>query len=214
MAAVCRGFLRWLDAQDDELPPVPERFLDDPAAELAGQPIGLEELERAVRRLQDEDLLGGMKVEERVLPVRARLTPEGRACVQDVDGDVEVWRRERRGGADQRVIISGAHAQVAAYSSHVTQVQTLAAVEVDGLRVVARALLAGELTELPLDGAQRAELRADAEQVLAELGHAEPDQTRLAQLRDQLRSTLSTVAMSTTAGILVQLLAPGLPGHH
>jgi len=76
---------------------------------------------RAVRNLDSHGLIDGTRTSQLDYPLHVYLTGAGRICVDDFEGDVDVWLAGQRGHVDQSVSI-GSATNVAAHSQNVYQV--------------------------------------------------------------------------------------------
>lgn len=205
-AVISEAFLRWLSTTEHQ--PPPEEFLDAPASVVDGSQVTRQELVPAVQRLVDYGLLSDrLGAWGSAMPLRSRLTSDGRICVTDFDGDVDAWAKRNALNVDQSVnVTAGRDAQVAAHSQHVTQVQNTGDVNLGELRRAA-GLTRDALPALALPEAAGKDVTEATEAILAEVDKPEPDREKLKGLGERLRNG---VALAAGGGTILKLIIEAL----
>lgn len=124
--AVAQAFLRWLYDHNREQP-TPARFLDDSRSNIGGRQVDNDEMVEAVELLESKGLVSGPKSWGVSIPLRIKLTDNGRICVVDHDADptwtVRTWDQVSRGepAVDKSITVTGTGNQVIAHSANVGQ---------------------------------------------------------------------------------------------
>lgn len=157
---------------------------------------------RAARNLDSHGLIDGTRSNSVDYPLRVFLTRSTRICVDDFEGDVDVWLAGQHGHVDQSVSV-GSAANVAAQSQNVYQVAV--GVDVQAVAAAARAVL-DALPALRLDEAEAATLKQVAAETLAEAQSAAPDEGWLRELGRRMTVALGTVSTSAAGGTLAGIL--------
>lgn len=157
---------------------------------------------RAVRNLGSHGLLDGTPVDQLDYPLRVHLTSSGRICVDDFEGDVDVWLAGHRGHVDQSVSV-GSAANVAAHSQNVTQIAV--GVDVQAVATAARAVL-DALPALGLGEAEATTLEEAAAGTVAEAQAVAPDKRMLREFGRRMSVALGSTSTSAVGGALAGVL--------
>lgn len=189
-----RAYLLWLRHHEDL--PEWEDFLASSLATVNGETVGDDELHDTVRWLDGHGLIDGIHIDQLDVPARVRLTPAGRICVIDYDGNVLHWSQPSMSHVDNSVHVTSHNAQVTAHSQHVMQTQTVDLVDVEKLRVAAGAALEASVLFAVSDD-QRSAIEQTAREIIAEADSATPDHKRLQVLGGKLKEWLPPAASAT-----------------
>jgi hypothetical protein len=198
----CRdAVLDWFDNQAERVPDS-SAFLWDVRAWYYGEPFTLEEVQQAASFLHKKGLIEGATVAEGDDIYNAKITDDGRVCVEQYDSTVAHWmNRSRRGGDTITTITNSPGAQWMNESPAAQQTARLTTLSKDARRQVVH--IADEifivLDAVDLPPEQRQEAKAAATE-LRELA-ANPTAGK-----GRLRSSLGVIAtaalgaMGTEAG--------------
>ncbi|MBW0108399.1 hypothetical protein I4I84_06565 [Pseudonocardia sp. KRD-182] len=124
--AVAQAFLRWLYDHNREQP-TPAKFLDDSRSNIGGHQVDNDEMVEAVELLESKGLVSGPKSWGVSIPLRIKLTGNGRICVVDHDADpsrmVRTWGQVSHGepAVTKTVTVGGTGNYVIAHSENVSQ---------------------------------------------------------------------------------------------
>lgn len=209
-AMIETAFLRWL-CQQTEMHPLSGNFRTDPTGIVDGEQVTVAELSKALDALHARGLItdeSGMMGRL----ARVEVTPEGKLCLIDYDGDVRSWQVATKQGN----VTFQASGNVQAAVNSINVRQTMHAVEsgtgpVDHARYArAASTLLAELDKLNLPHDQAAELRQAAEEIMAETAQPEPDEGKLRRWGGLIVKGLGAVTTSalggTAARYIVELL--------
>jgi hypothetical protein len=189
-----QAYLRWLRTRTDY--PVWDMFLTGPTAIVGGQSVTDAELRDVLPWLDAHQLIDGVRVDQMDIPVRLSLTPTGRICVMDFDGDVHQWSQRHTGTVtDNSVTVHAGHtAQIAAHAQNVTRHQQTGLVDIDKLRTAATAVRE-ILPLLGLPEQQRSDVKRATEEIATEAENPTPDQGKLHRAAQVLKNLAAAGAI-------------------
>ncbi len=194
--AVSQAFLLWRHRNRSGMNGL---FLDTEQSVVAGQQVTEKELDEIVELLEHRGLVEGPTSLDGRPGDPGTLTSEGLICVVDHDADVQKWNESRAMTySNQSVNVTGNSNQVVGHSTNVNLSQSNTLENVQTLRDAAQQALAG-LDTYEIDEDEAADVRAVAEQVLAETANDETEPGRIAKLARKLSSALM-LFFGTTVG--------------
>jgi hypothetical protein len=212
----CRdAVLDWLDGQSERVPDATATFLGDARASFYGQPFTPDDVRQAMSFLHGQRLIEGVTVAESDNVLQARITDDGRACIEQYGGSVADWmsRGANRGGDTITTTITNSPgAQWANESPGAQQSATVITLTTDARTQVLQIAdqIIASLEAVDLTPAQRQEANAAA----VELRDLAKDP---AADRGRLRAALGVIATATLGAIgteagqrVIELVREGL----
>jgi hypothetical protein len=211
-AAARRALLRWFHARHmagAQMPHV-DHFASSDAALFEGSRFSDLEVHHAAAYLADRHLIKqGIRIDQRRGPVRSEITADGMDCVVDWDGNVAAYVNR---GATSSItynndgpVIHGDvdRAQLAWSNQTVTQTHAEDTQVAPGFEAIAEAVsnVLRRLPEFGLEGEDREDAEAVANEVLTEVIRENPDRGRIRRGLRALRTYLAPVAAATAAGV-------------
>jgi hypothetical protein len=199
LRVACRdAVLDWLDGQTERVLHG-SAFLSDARASFYGQPFTPEDVQQAMSFLHGQGLIEGVTVEESDDVLHARITDDGRACVEQYGSSVADWmsRGSSRGGDTIMTTITDSpgaqwmnESPAAQQAATVTTLTTDARAQV--LQIADQILASLEAVDLPTGQRQEANAAAAELRALA----ADP-----AADRGRVRSALGVIATASLGAI-------------